>query len=146
MKLPILKNPNEILRKKSAPLKEITPEIQRLILDMAQTMKTADGIGLAAPQIGRNIRLIVINTKNGPVALINPKFTYKSFRKLIDEEGCLSVPGTWGKVKRCKSVRVKALNKNGKELKFKAEGMFARVLQHEVDHLDGILFIDKLVK
>ena len=127
MKLEVIKHPNEILQKKSAIVEEITPDIQQLIFDMSETMVKEDGIGLAAPQIGKNIRLIIVNTKSGPTAYINPKITYKSFRKEIAEEGCLSIPGKFGNVKRHKVVRVKALNKNGKEIKLKAKGLLARI-------------------
>jgi len=144
-KLKIIKEPDPILRNKSQVIKEVTPEIKRLILDMAKTMKKADGIGLAAPQIGQNIRLITINTENGPLALINPKITWKSIRKDMEEEGCLSCPDQFGLIKRHKSINVRAMNKDGKEIKFKAQGLFARVIQHEIDHLDGILIIDKFV-
>lgn len=144
--LPITKNPDPLLRKKSVKInpKEITTEkFQELLLDMTKTMKEKDGIGLAAPQIGKNIRLIVINTKDGVICMVNPKITKKSLRKEWDEEGCLSVPGTFGQVKRCKKITCKYLDKKGKEQTIEGEGLLARVLQHEIDHLDGILFIDK---
>jgi peptide deformylase len=141
--LKIIKEPAPILRKKSLKIQEITLEIKRLIFDMAKAMNKADGIGLAAPQIGQNIRLCLINTEDGPLALINPKITWKSIRKEAEEEGCLSCPKIFGPVKRYKSIHVKALNKDGLEIKFKAKGLFARVIQHEIDHLDGILIIDK---
>ena len=146
MKLEILQDGNPILRKKSEQITEITEQINQLIFDMAETMKEEKGIGLAAPQVGKNIRLIIVDTKNGPLALLNPKIISRSFFKDVEEEGCLSVKNVWGKVKRSKSIKVKALNKRGKEVSFKAQGLFARVIQHEVDHLEGVLFIDKLVK
>ena len=144
--LPIIINPNPILRKKSIQVKrdEIkSKEFQRLCLDMAETMKEKDGIGLAAPQIGKNIRLIVVNTADRAVCMINPKIIKKSWAKELGEEGCLSVPGVFGKVKRHKKIDCKYLDKTGKEVKIKADGLMARVIQHEIDHLDGILFIDK---
>jgi len=142
--LPIIKEPTASLKQKSFKIKEITPEIKRLILDMSQTMKTANGVGLAACQIGQNIRLCVISTDKGVLTLINPKITWKSLRKAVEEEGCLSCPEKFVNVKRSQIVYVTALNEAGKPIKFKAKGFFARVIQHEVDHLDGILIIDKL--
>jgi len=142
-RLEIKTNPDPILREKAKKISEITPEIKRLILDMAETMKKANGIGLAAPQIGQSIRLCVINTEKGHLALINPTITWKSLRKENEEEGCLSVPGIFKPVKRSKIIYVKALNQDNKEIKFRASGLFARVIQHEVDHLDGVLITDK---
>lgn len=142
----IITNPNPILRKKS---EEIKPEkisnknFQDLCDDMILTMKKKDGVGLAAPQIGKNIRLVIVNTKDGPVCAINPKIIKKSLTKAWDDEGCLSVPNTYGKVKRFKKIKCTYLDKTGKKIMIKAEGMMARVFQHEIDHLDGILFIDK---
>ncbi|MCX6745194.1 MAG: peptide deformylase [Candidatus Parcubacteria bacterium] len=141
--LPIIKEPTPSLRQKSAKIKEITPEIKRLILDMTDTMKTAQGIGLAAPQVGHNIRLCTINTEKGPLAMINPLISWKSLRKAVEEEGCLSCPNKFVNVKRSKIIYVKCLDQEGKELSFRAEGLFSRVIQHEIDHLDGILIIDK---
>jgi peptide deformylase len=142
-RLKIIIKGNPILRKKSTEIAKITPEIKRLVLDMAKTMKKDNGIGLAAPQIGQNIRLCLISTAKGPLALINPKITWKSLRKEIEEEGCLSCPDDWGKVKRSKVIYVKALNDKGQPISFRAQGLFARVIQHEVDHLDGVLIVDK---
>ena len=142
--LPIIINPNPILRKKSVEIKEIqAKQFQQLCLDMGKTMQKKDGVGLAAPQIGKNIRLVVINTKDGHVCMINPKITKKSWIKEWSEEGCLSVPGIFGKVKRHKKINCKYIDKNSKEVKIIAHGLMARVIQHEVDHLDGVLFIDK---
>ncbi|MBU4601070.1 peptide deformylase [Patescibacteria group bacterium] len=144
--LPILINPNPILRKKSTQIRrdEIkTKEFQRLCLDMAETMKEKDGAGLAAPQIGRNIRLVAVKTEDGAVCMINPKIIKKSWAKELGDEGCLSVPDVFGRVKRHKKIICKYLDKKGKEIKIEAEGLMARVIQHEIDHLDGVLFIDK---
>ena len=142
--LPIITNPNPILRKKSVEIKQIqAKQFQQLCLDMAKTMREKDGVGLAAPQIGQNIRLIVINTKNGAVCMINPEITKKSLTKEWSEEGCLSIPDVFGQVKRHKKITCKYLDKNGKEIKITAQGLMARVIQHEIDHLDGVLFIDK---
>lgn len=145
--LPIKIYPCPVLRQKSRELKveELQKkEIKQLLLDMDLTMKKKDGLGLAAPQVGHNVRLIVINTKDGSLVLINPKILRKFWRKEILEEGCLSLPEIFGLVKRSTKIKLIALNKNGKKIKFSASGMFARVLQHEIDHLDGVLFIDKV--
>ena len=138
-----------VLRQKSRALKtdELqNKEIQQLILDMEKTMVEKDGVGLAAPQVGHNIRVIVINTQDGILALINPRILRKSWKKEILEEGCLSLPEIFGLVKRSAKVSLVALDKKGKKIKFQASGFFARVIQHEVDHLDGVLFIDKAKK
>jgi len=144
--LPIIKNPSPLLRKKSEeinPEKIKTNELKELCADMVKTMKEEDGKGLAAPQIGKNIRLIVINTKNGPKIMINPKITKKSWAKEFGEEGCLSIPGVYGKVKRNKKINCIYFDKRGQKTKIQAEGLLSFVIQHETDHLDGILFIDK---
>jgi len=145
-RLEIIKEGNPILRKKSKKVAEITSEIKQLIVDMAKTMKKAKGIGLAAPQVGQGIQLCLINTENGHLTLINPKISWKSLRKETEEEGCLSCPDAFGLVKRAKVIYVKALNQDGKSISFRASGLFARVIQHELDHLNGILIIDKFVK
>jgi peptide deformylase len=135
-----------ILRQKSKELRaeELqNKEIKQLLLDMAKTMVERDGVGLAAPQVGHGIRVVVINTADNVVFLINPRILRKSWRQEIEEEGCLSVPQVFGLVKRSIRVKVVALDQNGRKIKFKASGLFARVIQHEVDHLDGVLFIDK---
>mgnify|MGYP001573998159 FL=1 len=147
--MPVLKiiiNPNPTLREKSVKIgkKKITSkEIQRLCLAMAKTMLNKDGVGLAAPQIGENIRLCVVNTKNGALTLINPKIIKKSWAREWGEEGCLSVPNVFGEVRRHKKITCNYTDKKGKKAKISAAGLLARVIQHEVDHLDGILFIDK---
>lgn len=146
--LKILTQPNPILRKKSVEinLEKITSrELSGLISSMAKTMAKTDGVGLAAPQIGKNIRLAVINSKDGVLCLFNPKFTKKSWARELGEEGCLSIPGIFGKVKRHKKISLTYYNQAGKKIKLTAEGLMARVIQHEIDHLDGILFIDKAV-
>lgn len=149
--MPILKiitQPNPILRKKSKEidLKVIgSREFRGLLSSMIKTMIKTDGVGMAAPQIGKNIRLVVINSKDGPFSLINPKIIKKSWATELDQEGCLSIPGIFGKVKRNKKIVITYYNQAGEEIKQKAQGLMARVMQHEVDHLDGILFIDKAV-
>lgn len=145
--LKIITYPNKILRQKSKIVENINDkEIKLLTREMIKTMLKSDGIGLAAPQIGKNLRIIVINTEDGPIALINPKITKKSLFKELGEEGCLSLPGVFGLVKRHKKIRVKTCLPDGREICFDAPGLFARVIQHEIDHLDGILFIDKTQK
>ncbi len=144
MKLKVITEGDPRLRKKSDPVTlEIIPTLKSFIQNLTQTMYEDDGIGIAAPQVAKNIRIIVIGTKNGPLVMINPKITKKSFRKEWGEEGCLSVPGVFGDVKRSKSISATYLDKRGKLQKIHAQGLFARVIQHEVDHIDGILFIDK---
>ena len=144
--LPIIKNPSPLLREKSEKigLEKIKANgLKELCADMIKTMKEKDGVGLAAPQVGKNIRLIAINTKDGPKIMINPKIMNKSWAKEWNEEGCLSVPGVYGKVRRNKKINCVYLDKKGQKTKIQAEGLLAFVIQHETDHLDGILFIDK---
>jgi peptide deformylase len=145
--LKIITHPNSILRSKAEEV--AIDEIQKLggfISDMEKTMLKRDGIGLAANQVAVTKRIIVISTKDGTLALINPQLSRKSFKKEEAEEGCLSVPGVFGIVKRHVSVRVTGLTKKGEKIIINAKGMYARVLQHEIDHLNGILFIDKAKK
>lgn len=142
--LEIIINPNPILRKKSQNVTDIlSDKIQKLIPEMIETMKIKDGVGLAAPQIGQNIRLLVVVYKDKDLVVINPKIVKKSLLKEWDEEGCLSVPHKYGRVKRHKNIILKYLDENKKEQTLKAKGLLARIMQHEIDHLDGILFIDK---
>jgi len=152
MLLDILTEPNPILRQKTKLMAvadlNMAP-IKTLIADMLETMYQKDGVGLAAPQIGESVRICVISKKFNPLGdkkdliLINPIWEKMSILKVWDEEGCLSVPKIYGKVKRYRKIRVKALDESGRPIKFLTEGFPARVIQHEVDHLDGILFIDK---
>lgn len=144
--LEILVNPNPILRKKSEKIKvkDITGDKMReFALDMAKTMEVKDGVGLAAPQVGKNIRLITVSAKDGVLVMFNPRINKKSFWKDWDEEGCLSVPFYFGQVRRHKSIICTFNDINGQENKIRATGLLARVIQHEIDHLNGILFIDK---
>ncbi len=148
-KLKVLTDKDPILRKKSLEIKkDELSSYKKLAEDMKVSMEEENGIGLAAPQVGHSIRMICINKEanNDPdhLILINPKITFKSKDCDTQEEGCLSVPETFGPVKRPNKIRVKALDLNGNKVQYKAKGIFARVLQHEIDHLDGILFIDKL--
>ncbi|MFA6098383.1 MAG: peptide deformylase [Patescibacteria group bacterium] len=143
----IITLPNPILRKKAVDVKlEEIPGLKKFISSMEKTMLQKDGIGLAANQVNSLKRIITINTKDGPLCLINPKIYYKSFKKEDGEEGCLSIPGIFGYVKRHLSLRLYAYDKNGQKIKIKAKGLLARVMQHEVDHLNGILFIDRAKK
>lgn len=143
---PVFKNPSDILRHVSEPLTDEflrSEETQKLIDDMIETMKVENGVGIAAPQIGKHIRLIIAETGEGPQAFVNPKIISTSDRMIDSEEGCLSVPGVYGLVKRHKSVKVKAKDRNGNIVRLKATGLLSVIFQHEIDHLDGILFIDK---
>ena len=133
-----------ILRKKSRIADVIDDKLQLLISDMIDTMYEADGVGLAAPQVGVLRRIIVIDVGEGINVLINPEFVSQTGEE-DDTEGCLSIPGIRGMVKRPAKVVVKALNRNGKEIELKANGLMARALCHEIDHLEGILFTDKVI-
>jgi len=148
-KLNIITHPSAYLRKISAPVKKRyipLPDCQQLIGDMIETMRLSDGIGLAAPQVGKNLRIIIVLDGDKPLVFINPKLYRKSWRKVETEEGCLSIPGVWGKVKRHYAVSVTGLNQKGEKVRLRARGLLAVVFQHEVDHLDGVLFIDKAKK
>lgn len=141
-KLKILKVGDETLRKTSRPVDAITPRIQRLLDDMVETMRAADGVGLAAPQVGVLRRVVVIETPDdGLFELINPKIiAYAGEQE--SEEGCLSVPGRWGVTKRPMHVTAKALDRNGNVIEVRGTGLLAKALCHEIDHLDGKLYID----
>ena len=143
--MPIITYPSSLLRKKSKKIKKFNePEIKILSEELLGILKKENGLGLAAPQVGQHLKMIAINTKQDDQIFINPKITFKSFfRNEIAEEGCLSLPNIFGLVKRAKKVKVKYYNLEGKKIKIKAEGLLARVFQHEIDHLNGILFIDK---
>jgi len=133
-----------ILREKSLPVEKITPEILNLIKDMAETMYTASGVGLAASQVGVPKRIILVDgEEDGLIVLINPMII-KSEGEVAAEEGCLSVPDIYSQVKRSSKVTIKALSENGDPIEITNEGLIARALQHEIDHLDGILFIDRI--
>jgi len=146
----ILIYPEKRLRKKSQTVEKINKKIQKLLDDLADTMYNAPGVGLAAPQIGENVRVLVvdISTKEEEkslMELINPAITDSSGTQK-SEEGCLSVPGFYGNITRKKKITVEAVNRDGEKFKIEAEDILARVLQHEIDHLDGILFFDKMAK
>lgn len=161
-KLEILKFPDPRLRKKGVEVKDVTPELQQLAKDMLETMYESRGIGLAAAQVNVQVRLVVLDTRpkeNGrykpeemtelekaipqPLVLFNPTVTKKQ-GKTTYEEGCLSVPTYFETVERADIITVEALDINGKKISFEADGLLAICIQHEIDHLDGKLFIDRL--
>jgi len=135
----------EVLREKSMEVKQVTPNIVKLIDNMFETMYDANGVGLAAPQIGVTKRVIVIDVGDGPIELVNPVIL-ESEGEELDDEGCLSIPGVNGQVARAARVKVQGLDREGKLQEFEAEGLLARCFQHEIDHLEGVLFVDKARK
>jgi len=144
--LPILHFPDPRLREPTTLVDEVNDEIRQLIDDMLETMYEAPGIGLAAPQVNIHKRLIVIDIsedKSSPICLVNPQIISAEGHEQM-EEGCLSVPGVYEVVERAERVRVKALDRNGVEQEFDADGLLAVCIQHEIDHLDGKLFVDYL--
>lgn len=150
MILDIVTYPNPVLRKPTEPVTfPLSPEIKKLTKDMMDTVRSADGIGLAAPQVNKSVKLIVINLEKSGVpllALYNPKIKSKGFKKIAIEEGCLSLPGVFGMVKRPKKVVIEAQNEKGELVKFEDDGWIARVAQHEIDHINGKLIIDLIKK
>jgi peptide deformylase len=155
--LQIVKLPDEVLRQKARPVTKFDDALQILIDDMIETMRVANGVGLAAPQIGQSIQLAVIETlpqtdeegndipdSRELFVIANPRIVWES-RDVIDGiEGCLSIPGYVGEVERAYAVRVRAQDRRGKPLKLRLKGWTARIFQHEIDHLNGVLYIDKL--
>lgn len=142
-KLNIIKAGNPVLKAAAKPVPVITKHIKKLLDDMAETMYKANGVGLAAPQINESLRLIVLDDGNGLIELINPEILETSTEMEEDTEGCLSVPGYYGIVSRYSKIKVKALNRRGKTVYYEPEHFLARIFQHEIDHLNGILFIEK---
>lgn len=134
-----------ILRKKSKKIDDINERIITLLNDMEETMIDANGVGLAAPQVGVLRRAIVINIGEGTMKIINPEFI-DSKGSVIDVEGCLSIPGKSGTVERPEWVKIKYLNEEGKEVMLEGTGLLARAICHEIDHLDGILYTDKVIE
>lgn len=134
----------EVLRKKCREVTELTPRIQELIEDMLDTMYEAEGVGLAAPQVGVLRRIVVIDVGDGPVVLVNPEILETSGSQTGDE-GCLSVPGKCGVVTRPNYIRVRAVDENMEPFEMEGEELFARAVCHECDHLDGILYVDKVM-
>jgi len=145
--LPILSYPDPRLRTIATPVKEVDAEIKTLISDMIETMYAADGIGLAASQVDRHIQLIVMDlseNRDTPMVFINPKVTPLVEEKQPYEEGCLSVPDVYDKVERPSKVRIEALDADGEAIDEIAEGLLAVCIQHEMDHLNGVIFVDYL--
>lgn len=132
-----------VLRKKARSITKISKKLRTLAKDMLETMYHANGVGLAAPQVGISERMVVIDVGSGPLILINPEITKKEGENR-DVEGCLSLPGRSEYVTRAERVWVTALDLNGKQINLTGEGLLARAFQHEIDHLNGILFIDYL--
>ena len=144
--LQIIKEGDELLRKKSREVNEITPRILTLLDDMAQTMREANGCGLAAPQVGVLRRVVVVECEPGELyELINPEIIERKGEQQ-ELEGCLSIPGRNGITKRPETVTVQALDRNGKMRKYTGSGVLARAFCHEIDHLDGILYIDHAIR
>ena len=154
----IITLPETVLRRKARAITTIDKNLQTLIDDMIETMREAPGVGLAAPQIGLSERIIVIEyfereedeeKEDAPKrvwALLNPEIVKTSSEMLMGVEGCLSIPGLVGEVERHASVQVRGLNRHGKLVKIKAEGWLARIFQHEIDHLNGVLFTDRAIR
>ncbi len=152
--------PDPVLRRKARPLSKFDDNLQALIDDMIETMRDAPGVGLAAPQVGISDRLIVVEygeeeeDENGEIVelpkklyvMINPEIVKVSEEKEIGVEGCLSIPGLVGEVERYSAIQIKALNRRGQPTKVKAEGWLARIFQHEMDHLDGIVYPDRATR
>ena len=155
--LQIVTLPDEVLRQKARPVTKFDAELQTLVDDMIETMRAANGVGLAAPQIGQSRQLAIIESlpktdeegneienSRELFVIVNPRITWESRDVLDGIEGCLSIPGYLGEVERAYSVRVRAQDRHGKPLTFRLKGWTARIFQHEIDHLKGVLFIDKL--
>ncbi|MFA5133595.1 MAG: peptide deformylase [Patescibacteria group bacterium] len=145
----IITYPNKLLRQKSQPVTadEIeSGETKKIIAEMRKELKKSGGVGLAAVQIGVPKQIILVEVDNDIHAFINTKITKRSWKKISIEEGCLSVPGVNGYVKRSAVLKLEALDENGRELELEAQGYTAIIFQHEIDHTNGILFIDKLMK
>lgn len=141
----ILHYGEEPLREDSQPITEINDDIRRLVEDMFETMYSSNGVGLAAPQIGQNLRLFIIDVGEDPLIFINPEIIKKTGKEICDE-GCLSFPGLTEKVQRALKVVARATDIDGTNYEIEAEGLLARAIQHELDHLDGVLFIDRISK
>ena len=154
MLLEITKEPNALLHKvsKNLTVEEISSQkMKEFIVDLTETMYVKDGVGIASVQVGNPIQLCIIAKnftpkKESDLILINPSFEKKSVLREWDEEGCLSVPNIYGSVRRFKKIKVTALDENGKKIEFIATDFLARIIQHEIDHLNGILFIEKAKK
>ena len=145
----IVHEPSTVLRARARELshEEIASQKTKdLVAEMLRVMGEENGVGIAAPQIGASLRVIIVETPSGPRAFLNPEIIRRSWRTSLSEEGCLSVPGVFGLVKRHRAVTVRATTPEGKKETVKADGLLSIIFQHEVDHLNGVLFIDKVVK
>ena len=143
--LPIRQFGDPVLRQKAKRITKVDKSIRRLVNDMIETMHDAPGVGLAAHQVGVSLRLLVVEATEGEIqVLVNPEIVKASGERMLDE-GCLSLPGYVGTVKRHEAVTVKAQNLDGKEIRIKANELLAQALEHEIDHLNGVLFVDRLV-
>lgn len=140
---PIVKYPSEILRQRAAPVERVNKELRQFVEQMVRAMRSANGIGLAAPQLGRSIRLIISAAQGKPRAFFNPEIV-SSEGEQVGQEGCLSLPGLYGNVKRAAKVRVRYLDEENRTREETFSDLEARVMQHEIDHLDGVLFIDRV--
>jgi len=147
--------PDPVLRRKTRKVTDFGPDLQTLVEDMVETMRAEPGVGLAANQVGVSLRLLVVeypeddSKEDSPHKLYvvaNPEFTRLSDEMVVGTEGCLSIPGYWGNVERHEAVMVKGQNRRGQPLTIKAKGWLARIFQHEVDHLNGMLFVDRADK
>ncbi len=137
--------PDELLRRKSDPVADIDDEVKQLALDMIDAMHAGNGIGLAGIQVGAEKRLFVVHVaKDNPRVFINPEILETSLEEVEYEEGCLSIPGVYADVRRSAAVKIQAWNERGRPFKLDAEGLLARVILHEYDHLNGVLFLDYL--
>jgi len=147
-----------VLRRKARKVDKLTPEIRQLIEDLIETMRDAPGVGLAAPQVGVSERVIVVEyaeeadddaddqpARKKLYVLVNPEIVWSSDEMVDGTEGCLSIPGWMGDVTRHEAIAVKGLNRSGQRVKINARGWLARIFQHEIDHLDGVLYIDRLI-
>ena len=145
--LTVRKYGDPILRRRAEPVGEVTPEIRAILRDMIDTMYREVGVGLAAPQVGISLRLMVIDEEKGrgPRALVNPEIVDQGGR-VVAEEGCLSIPGVFAPVARAEWVRLEAQDEEGQPVTVETKGLYARVIQHEMDHLDGVLILDRTTK
>ncbi len=143
--LPLHNFPDPILKQKAKRVRVIDGSVKKLISDMIETMHSVPGrVGLAAPQVGVSLRVIVISLPEAEdIAIVNPEIVRRRGERLINE-GCLSVPGYFGQVKRAESVTVKGRDQSGKEIRIKADGLLAQALEHEIDHINGVLYLDHL--
>nr|WP_242603691.1 MULTISPECIES: peptide deformylase [Dictyoglomus] len=134
-----------ILKIKAKKVEKIDEKVKNLVRDMIETMKFSNGVGLAAPQVGESLRIIVVDYEENPIAFINPEILEMD-GEVLDYEGCLSVPGVEVPIKRAERIIFKAQDLQGRTKRYKAKGLLARVIQHEVDHLEGILILDRAVE